>query len=168
MPKITGHVSYEICLRANFPANCMSAREREEGSADWEMREKLCQSLHLLRAHSILNEWPARIFYLKLTIQFHLHFNGSMCQTRPDNFTYKATQCRREGERKREREGGQFNGSVFRLAGQLNWILLWMTLTYLALKLPYSHDMEELSCFRKVTEIINIALFHIYLFFKYL
>lgn len=109
MPKITGHVSYEICLRANFPANCMSAREREgegeEGSADWEMREKLCQSLHLLRAHSILNEWPARIFYLKLTIQFHLHFNGSMCQTRPNNFTYKATQCRRERAREREGEG---------------------------------------------------------------
>lgn len=45
------------------------------------MRGKLCQSLHLLRAHSILNEWPAWIFYLKLTIQFHLHFNGEMCQT---------------------------------------------------------------------------------------
>lgn len=29
MPKITGHVSYKICLRANFPANCMSARERK-------------------------------------------------------------------------------------------------------------------------------------------
>lgn len=47
-----------------------------------ECEEKLCQSLHLLRAHSILNEWPAWIFYLKLTIQFHLHFNGKMCRAK--------------------------------------------------------------------------------------
>lgn len=149
MPKITGHVSYKICLRANFPANCMGARQREGGSAEWEIRKKLCQSLHLLRAHSILNEWPARIFYLKLTIQFHLHFNGIMCQTRPDNFTYKETQCKRGIETGR----GQFNGSVFRLAGQLNWILLGTTLTSLALKL---HDIGNPSCFRKVSETLTL------------
>lgn len=51
-----------------------------------ENREKLCQSLHLLRTHSILHEQPTRIFYSKLTIQFHLHFNGKMCLARQVQF----------------------------------------------------------------------------------
>lgn len=89
-PKIMDHVSYQICLRANFWLHVARAKEKQKEQfwegGKWqksrECEEKLCQSLHLLRAHSILNEWPAWIFYLKLTIQFHLHFNGKMCRAK--------------------------------------------------------------------------------------
>jgi len=68
-----------------WPAGNVGLRKKEQAAGKLgksrERGAKLCQSLHLLRAHSILNEWPAWIFYLKLTIQFHLHFNGKMCQT---------------------------------------------------------------------------------------